>query len=128
MNKINTKEIKRKVPAVRSLLLLIKILEKQGWYQFEQFSQWNTIRGGDLDMFMECFEEDLTSSKSGNEATRDHEKRYSSLKYPQMDSLDTTTEHNLSPMNPLGRSNISIEAAATNLKDQKAPTTNVSSV
>lgn len=48
-----------------------------------------------------------------------------------MDSLDTTTKHNLSPMNPsnlVGSSNITIEAATTNLQDQIVPTTNVSNV
>lgn len=82
-------------------------------------------------MFMECFEEDLTSSKLDDEATRDHEKRCSSLKCPPMDSLDTTTKHNLSPMNPsnlVGSSNITIEAATINLQDQIVPTTNVSNV
>ena len=35
-----------------------------------------TISGGDYDMLIEFFEEDLTSSKSEGEASTDHEKRY----------------------------------------------------
>ncbi|KAG5594230.1 hypothetical protein H5410_035462 [Solanum commersonii] len=81
---------------------------------------------------MECFEEDLTSSKSDGEATvrlprimkRDIHRLNTPYGY-----LDTTTKHNLPPRNPSnsrGCSNITIKVAETNIQNQITPTTNVS--
>ena len=54
------------------MIISIDIVKKSQHLNFLTKSL--TVKGGDCDMFMKCFQEDLTSSKSNGESTKDHEK------------------------------------------------------